>query len=351
MADRNTDENVRQVWSEDDLDRALAALNAEVPAGEAALAKARAELMGEAGAVPAPEPRQHRRRRVSWAAAFGTVAAVVAGVLVLPALPFGDEPGVPGAAAEVLNRSADRIGAIDEPVPPGHYRYVETHAWHMVLRETGSYLGEGVTRVWVPAEWTQQWRQDGYSTGQRKWIEGSDADLPEEVRHRGPESVKTSLARCGDFMAEPDQQCHTPGGWGKPTPEFLGTLPSDPVQLYQRLRADTAGKGPDPDVEMVVYAADALRGGLLPATVRANLYRALAVMPSLEISDRHANLDGRIGVAFGVDRAGIKQEIIIDPGTGQFIGERMTSSSSGEVVSYTSVSTGVVGEIGALPVK
>ncbi|MGA6163782.1 CU044_5270 family protein [Amycolatopsis magusensis] len=345
------DRNVRQMWSEDDLDRALAALNAEVSPGEPALAKARAELMTEVGVVHTAEPRRRDRRRWRWAAALGTVAAVAAGVLVLPALPIGEEPGVPGAAAEVLNRSADRLGAIDEPVPPGHYRYVETHAWHRVYRETGSYLGEGVTRVWVPADRTQQWRQDGYSTGQRKWIEGSDADLPEESRQTGPSALTSRLARCGDFMAEPDQQCHVPGGWGKPTPEFVATLPGDPVGLHDRLRADTAGKGPDPDVEMVVYASDALRGGLLPAPVRANLYRALAAMPSLEISERDANLDGRIGIALGVDRAGIKQEIIIDPETGQFIGERMTDTDSGEVVSYTSVSTGVVGEIGALPVK
>ncbi|MDI5982839.1 hypothetical protein, partial [Amycolatopsis magusensis] len=66
MADWNADRNVRQVWSEDDLDRALAALNAEVPSGESALAKARAELMGEAGVVPAPEPRPHRRRDGRW---------------------------------------------------------------------------------------------------------------------------------------------------------------------------------------------------------------------------------------------------------------------------------------------
>ncbi|GAB2752325.1 CU044_5270 family protein [Amycolatopsis magusensis] len=354
MADWNADRNVRQVWSEDDLDRALAALNAEVPAGESALAKARAELMGEAGVVPAPEPRPHRRRDGRWwrwAAAFGTVAAVVAGVLVLPALPFGDETGVPSAAAEVLNRSADRIGTADDPVPPGQYRYVEKRSWLMTFTERGSYLGERVTQLWVPAAWSEEWVQRDYGTAKRKWIEGGAADLPEPERLDGQGAMQEVRARCGDFFVAPADQCRVPGSWGQVTPEFLASLPSDPVQLYQRLRADTAGKSPHPDLDVLTQAADALGDGLLPAPVRANLFRALAMVPSLQISDRNITVDGRIGIGLGVDRDGFKEELVIDQETGQLIGVRTTDTRNGSVRNYTSVVTGAASGIGVVPVR
>ncbi|MGC7095792.1 hypothetical protein ACPZ19_14060 [Amycolatopsis lurida] len=140
----------------------------------------------------------------------------------------------------------------------------------------------------------------------------------------GP-SVSERRAECGDFDFEPAQRCQGLNGWHRPTPEQLATLPDDPARFHDWMRAETAGEGRD------------------------NLYRAPAMVPALEIRDEHADLDGRLGVGLGVESGGHLYEIIVDPDTGQFIGERQ--STTDDVSSYTSVTTGVVDKIGAEPAK
>lgn len=140
------------------------------------------------------------------------------------------------------------------------------------------------------------------------------------------------------------------GNWQFPKPEFLAGLPTDPERLYERLRADSGG-----DRQSLVYAADALRTGLVPAAARANLLRALTYLPGLDVTDRAADLDGQLGVALGISEDGERQEIILDPGTSEVIGERRVSDSmfagipKGTVITYTSVTTAVVDGIGAKP--
>lgn len=80
------------------------------------------------------------------------------------------------------------------------------------------------------------------------------------------------------------------------------------------------------DAELLVYAADALRTGRVPADVRAAIYRAFAKIPSLQITEREANLDGAIGTAFAVDDGNVREEIIIDATTGEFIGENLSAN-------------------------
>jgi hypothetical protein len=161
-------------------------------------------------------------------------------------------------------------------------------------------------------------------------------------------------ARCGDFHGSSGGSragscAARTGGWQQPTPAFLAGLPRDPAALYARLRADTKGHGRDPDAEVLVYATDALRTGLVPADVRAALYRAVAHLPGLKIVDHQANLDGRQGVALGMsDGGGGTQQIIFDPATGQFIGERSTDGH-GRPEEITSVTTSVAAAIGVRP--
>ncbi|MBN6036498.1 CU044_5270 family protein [Amycolatopsis sp. 195334CR] len=343
-------EDVRPMWSEEELDLALATLNADVPAGERALAKARAELASVAGEpAPADRPARPPRRRRRWAMAIATVAAVTTAAVVVPALPFWETPG---AAAAVLNTAADRIGAADQPVGPGQFRYVETHMWGLSMNENGNeYLAEYVSQLWAPADWKQEWLQRSRNTGKRQWVKGSEADLtPAERSVAGP-SVSERRAECGDFDLEPAQRCQGLSGWLRPTPAQVTALPDDPAAFHDWMRAETAGKGKSPDQQMVVLAGDMLRGGLIPAADRVNLYRALAMVPGLEIRDEHANLDGRLGVGLGVEAQGHLYEIIVDPGTGQFIGERQSKPDDDTVSSYTSVTTAVVDGLGIEPSK
>ena len=307
---------------------------------------------------PAGEaPKRHRGR---WVAAGGTVAAIVAGVLVVQAVPFGDAPVAAAAAAEVLNEAADRIGASDPVVAPGQYLYVESHRWDMLITHTEdrtfSYLQENVIQTWVPHDRNDEWLQRTYVTGQREWLEGSEADLPALGVDPDDRQLDVRRARCGDFYPEGGEApCEREGSWQDPTPEFVAALPSDPRELYDELLEVAEEDDEDPSLTVLDFVDDAIQRGLLPASLRANLYRALAFVPELEISDRSANLDGRVGIGLGIDRGGWRQELIIDQDTGQYIGGRLTTTRdfpevpAGTVMSYTSLSTAVVDRIGTEP--
>jgi len=356
-------DNVRAMWSEDELDQALAALQPAAEPDERAFGRARTELLLAAGA-PAPSvadepPVRSRRRWGWWAGASATVAAVVAAVLVVQTVQFGDN--MPSAAAvEGLNSAADKVNSVDEPLGPGQYRYIATHAWWMSSMDKYSYLAENLLETWVPADEKQDWLWRRDVTGARKWVSGTEA----EAKAAGWTSVDEPgwpegewRAPCGDWFAtdEGKKPCATPGTWQTPNAEFMASLPRDPDQLYDRLRKDTAGRGNDENMEMLVYVADMLRSGLVPADLRAALYRTLAKVPGLEITEQVANLDGQKGTSYGISAGGERHDVIIDPATGQFIGERQIVEEGyenvppGTVTEYTSVTTAVVSGMGVRP--
>jgi hypothetical protein len=351
-------ENVHEVWSEQELDTALAGLHAGVPAPD--LGATRAELMAAAGARPSTQDVGSRRHWLRWAVSAAAVLLIVAGVLIVQTVSIGDHPPAASAAAAGLNSAADKVGARDPAVAPGQYRYLAAHSWNLATialagkdgntADAGlSYLQEQLSETWIPADPDQEWLLRTGDTDNRKWLVGSEAKAKEEGIELPPGRHEEMRAPRGEFYGRNEPS------WQTPTPEFLAALPTDPKKLYDKLRADTAGRGQDPDLEMLVYVADVLRGGTVPAAVRANLYRTLAMVPGLEITDGAANLDGKVGVAYGMNRAGGRQEVIIDAATGQFIGEREVNTRAlpglpaGTVTSYSSVTSAVVDAIGVAP--
>ena len=143
------------------------------------------------------------------------------------------------------------------------------------------------------------------------------------------------------------------GTWynGKPTAGSLDGLPRDPQQLLNYIYRVTTGTGVSPDGEALVFIADTIRTGVVPAGLRASLYTAAAGIPGVAITDHSATLDGRTGIAFGRDVGnGVRQEIIINPDTGQLIGERqvllhngvLPALPAGEPMGWTAVTTTVV---------
>lgn len=376
----DTRDNVRPMWSEDELDRALAALRPATDASpasrtsrifrasqasrvdEQALGRVRSEVLAAAGRPGQDAPVRRRRRWAGWVAAAATVATVTAGTLVVQTVQFGGR--APSAAAvSQLNSAADRVAPADQPLGPGQYRYVATHAWWMstsVLRDGSySYLAENLLETWVPADQKQEWLWRRDVTGARKWIGGTE----EEARAAGvpvdaagwPEGEWR--APCGDWFAAEKGRlpCAGDGSWQIPTPEFLSALPRDADELFDRLRADTGSRGADADLEMLVYVADVLRTGLVPADLRAALYRVLARVPGIDVTEQVANLDGQKGAAYGISAKGIRRDVIVDPVTGQFIGEREVTEAGfnnvppGSVISYTSMTTAVVDGMGVRP--
>lgn len=351
-------DNVQDVWSEDELDAALTTLRSDVHTDERALGRTRAQLLATASgddtrvaAEPSPQPS---RRGVRWWVA-AAAAAVAATVLVTQ---FGGEPPVASAAARELNSAADKIGAHDEPIGPGQYRYVVTRSWDLTSINDGrvsfSYLEERLFEIWMPADWRQEWLTRDTPTGKRKWIVGSERAAKEADLVPDPGPTSEVRAPCGS-----ERGCTDLGSWDWPTWRFVISLPRDPKKLYDELRRQP---GADTSAGMLGYLAEVLQSGLVPADLRAVMYRTLAMVPGVEITEKAVNLDGRTGIAFaatepdkGLLKDGSRQELIIDPETGQLIGERQVAAKADEIApagtttEYTSVTTAVVDGMGAKP--
>jgi hypothetical protein len=375
---------VTRLWSDDELDEALRGLHAETGDSTQALATARAKLLAAATGNPAPvnpngapgspspglrvggtgavAPTRRRRRWVRGGLAAGIAAVLVTiGLLVPSFVTKQNRPVNSAEAIGVLNRAAvAALGATDEPVGPGQYRYIETHAWWTVFSGYNIFRVENLIRTWVPAQPddpTQDWMLDRHPTGNRVWIEGSEEQAREDGTFTDAQQGAVTLkatAPCGNFYTP--GPCPRTGSWQDPTPGFLAGLPRDPAQLYERLQADAPDNARGP-AELLVYAADALRTGLVPADLRAALYQALTRVEGIELTDQAANLDGRVGTAIGIDDGQFRHDIIIDPVTGSFIGEREVltddydGAAEGTVMNYSAVTTAVVDAIGAIPAE
>jgi hypothetical protein len=215
------------------------------------------------------------------------------------------------------------------------------------------YMAETETELWVPADYRQEWLGRFTTTGRRQWIQGTEAQARADgidIDH--PVTVPNGEVRapCGDFTAKMENRepCDRPGGWvGGTTPEFFDSLPDDPRELYDLLRKETAGRGQDPDVEMLVYTQNVLGGVGAPAGSRATFYRALALMPSLRITEQVATLDGQVGVAIGVEGGPARMELVVDPDTGRFIGSR--EWYEGQLAGTRSARTTIVDGMGTRP--
>ncbi|MEV1113739.1 CU044_5270 family protein [Actinosynnema sp. NPDC049800] len=362
-----SDDDVRRLWTEDELDSALDALNAHVRADEPVLVRTRAALLAdieqeEEGVTTTPE-RRPRRSTGRWLAAAAVVVVLVAGALVAQTVSFGGPAPATAEAVRTLDQAASTtIGAVDEPVGPGQYRYVATHAWWMgttsVEGKGFAWLTEHLMETWVPANPSDEWMLRRDATGNEQWVIGTRAEaeaagvagrrgLPD--RRGWPEGEWR--APCGDFFGE--SKCQDGGSWQNPTAEWQAGLPTDPDALFERLRADVPdGRG---DAALFAYAADALRSGLVDKDVRAAIYRALTRIDGLEVTEEQANLGGRVGIALGVEDDDRRRDIIIDPETGRFIGERQVATDdvddfeAGTVLEFTAVTTAVVDAIGVEP--
>ncbi|OQO93774.1 hypothetical protein B1813_04390 [Saccharomonospora piscinae] len=340
---------VSRVWTEAELDEALDALHADVRADEAVVERARSGLPPTSECGPLPRRRGPSR----WWVAAAVAGLVAAGATVTQILPSGDGVGV--SAAATLERASGSAAGL--ATTPGRYRYVETHAWWITTTEVDgarfAWRSEHLRETWVPHRQTDEWWHRRDVTGEREWVLGSE----EQARAAGVEFTPGEVDEgewrvpCGDWFAE--QPCTRPGGWHNPTPEWQAGLPRDPGALLDRLRRD-APDNTRGDVELLVLAAQALRSGLLTEEVRSALYAALASLPGLEVTAERANVDGRVGTALGMDDGTVLEEIIIDPDTGRFLGDRQVASGGsdlpeGTVLSYTAVSVSVVDAAGKRP--
>jgi RNA polymerase sigma-70 factor (ECF subfamily) len=290
--------------------------------------------------------RPHRGlKRAGWISGTTIVVAGIAAALVLSNVVgvAGWRGGAePAAAAALSDAAAATIKTSDPVVGPGQYLKVSTQAVYSVDGDDGTghgaaYLATQDGQMYVPADHNDDW----------VWVR----DPSTVAQTFGPASKRAAAA--DNTSTKPEIIRAAKGAWynGKPTAEGFDSLPRDPQQLLNYIYRVTAGAGVSRDGEALVYIADTLRTGVVPADLRAALYKAVAGIPGVTITDKAATLDGRTGIAFGRDEGnGVRQEIIIDPGTGLLIGERevllrngiLPGVPAGESMGWTAVTTTVV---------
>ncbi|MDJ0318656.1 CU044_5270 family protein [Arthrobacter antibioticus] len=297
-------------------------------------------------------PRKALRITLMTAATLGLVTALVGGNVIGLA---GWRGAASAEAAEVLNNAAKlAINSTDPVLAPGQYLKIDsTNLW---LSESTPAVAEGDKFVaGTPVSWLDTEKMSIYVPADRdqEWVWDRSGRVP--TTFFSAQAKETALEQAKD-IGDTSEHLRAANGafYGSPS-----TLPSekelagysrDPRMLLNDIYLKTLGAGQSLDGEALVWIADLLRTGLVPADLRAALYKAASLIPGVSVTDNQATLDGQRGVAIGrVEGASnVRQDIIIDSATGQLIGERqvaleaMGSVPAGATIGWTTIRTTVV---------
>jgi hypothetical protein len=362
-----TEHEPRTLWTDEQLDEALHTLRA----------RDTGDLSGPRAALHEGLDAPRRRHRRWPYAAVAAGVAVVAAVGLVVTDPFGGHPagttagghasptapphtGTTVTAAGALNLAAEHTTTIaDVTVRPGQYLYVDNSV-KSVSQEVGKLAWRQTfrTQTWVPADGTGTWTQTNTRVGPVEWLVGSAAEAAKEgtdATKPGP-PAGTVTAACGDFRAVFGGQqpsCDRPDSdLQQATPAMLAALPRDPHKLLDQLRE---GQPLTSDNEYSVLQRSwlILQSGLVHADLRATIYRMLALLPDLKVTERSANLDGERGTALGITMGDTRLDVILNPDTSQLVGERIVQVDkanglpAGTVIDASSFHVKAVGSAGA----
>lgn len=326
----------------------------DVAAGKNALAaalKSRAEV-AEPIAVGAEHPP---RRRVRWLAAAAAVVVLTGGGLAASTVDLTGVGSNSATAAEELIKAADLASRVTErPLAPGQFRYVRSRYEGITVEygSTKAWTTESGSEQWIPADRRDEWKIR-FSISSVEWLEDHEGEgKPDPGPFKDGSEFTGKCGKYSYYAADQPDRC-TNGTFSNPTPEFIAALPKDPAVMLARLKDD----GHAGDSGALMSAGEALNSGQYPAEVRATVFRALALLPGLVVTDKKANLDGKEGVALGMKYFDDFTEIIIDPENGDYIGRRATVAEDqpeekgglekGTVRSSSAVTTKIVDSLGA----
>lgn len=296
-------------------------------------------------------PRKALRITFTAVATMALATALVAGNVIGLA---GWRGGASAEAAEVLNNAAAMsIKTVDPVVGPGQYLKIDsTNLWLSTygMEDTSGGVGSYTTVEWLDTE-----KMSMYVPADRdqEWVWNRSGRIP--TTFFSEQAKEVALQQAKD-IGDSSEHLRAANGafYGSPSTfpssKELAGYSRNPRMLLNGIYLKTLGAGQSVDGEALVYIADLLRTGLVPADLRAALYKAAALIPGVSVTENQATLDGQTGVSIGrVEGASnIRQDIIIDPTTGQLIGERQVAlEGKGSVpadttITWTTIRTTVV---------
>lgn len=319
----------------------------------------------------APLKTRRRRRTVAWAGFSVLGAASVVGALVAADVlgVVGWNGGADPAAASALRSAAAAAIQVSDPVVGAEqYLFVRTDG---VFSGVGT-LEEDADRIRAQGGEIQpsddvailvSTHDELYVPADRNdtWVWISCTSQPSQTF--GPRSERYAEEYAEDMNTYDLDVIRqfpggiTPGGGhfggyaeGTTTSIDYGALPREPRPLLDEIYELNGTSGQSRDGQALEWIISTLQWGIVPADFRAALYEAAAEIPGVEITDAQATLDGTTGIAIGrLETASYtRHEFIIDPETGQYIGERRVTLDGyagmppGTVTDWTAVTTSVV---------
>jgi hypothetical protein len=266
--------------------------------------------------------RARRGRVVAASAGLALVAVLGAAVLVARQLPTEREPAASVAtAAELATRAATAAAAGSVPTP-------RPHQW-VYTKELTVESGSG--KPWTHERWV---RADGKKDASADNNDLRAARVSDVDRGLMQQRAVAMWPRCPPGKREQLARIRPAVGLGRlfPNPAAVPTDPDGLLAAVYRLLEDP-DCGPilgDNLQDRSFTLINVLLEGVLPAEVRAALYRALAKIPGVTVAHGATDAAGRGGVAFvraaSIEVPGssrwLRLEIILDPDTYGYLGER-----------------------------
>ncbi|WP_410655798.1 hypothetical protein [Amycolatopsis sp. lyj-112] len=378
------DGSIRKVWSDAELDEALADLHSEPEVKQDELSRAKASLLRAAGEVddellPASQPVRPAKKRPGswrWIAAAAAAALVPGGVIVATNVFVGND-GQDTAAHATLAPSGDVLNDLrseDIPLQKGQYRFITESTWRTQISDkTGLvYQLHEVVEKWLPAKLGKAPKRRFTRTGEIRWIKGDYQlarslgetipgamsevvygtiandppvfpPLPTSGQMTGPATTSsaivppaaTTTTTTTTTPSTPSTKKKDPpvADWLNPSTEFLAGLPTDPGQLLERLRLDptTRAGAPLPGrvnaaPEMYEMAYNVLRAGYGFGALRVALGKALAQIPGITMQPG-TTPDGQRVVTFSVTASTQTREMTLDLATANVVRNRVIKVS------------------------
>lgn len=271
-------------------------------------ARARAALLARIAerTVTVPtgrEPVKGRGWRVpgwAWRSGFATLgaAAVVAGVVAVGAVGQGTPPAgkLPAYVASGPNSPIFELAAL----------YAEKETFKPPRLDQWTYVEMKIVRGKIAVD-----KGQATSETNRSWVRADGRQTAMMVDGKLEISLETPDAT--DRMP--------PQGYAS-----LAGLPTEPQALLGWLRARIPfGENAEAERDSIAYSLiyAMLRDNVLPASLKATLLRALALIPGVTQSAGPVDFDGRPAIAVGMVHDGWRREdILLDPTTHEFLGGR-----------------------------
>jgi hypothetical protein len=270
--------------------------------------------------------RSRRRRlpltRFGWrlAATGGLAVALAAGLIGMQVMGVGGHAPLSAEAAEIFENAALVALQTSTVTPrPDQFVYVESATAYGTgtAAGTGKDGDAGPPTGWVISEKLRRawFSVDGTGDGLVRERPESDPKGWSETPMPGCVDGKVSDVAGGKAAtANQDQGC-------EPRPAYLGDLPTDPENMYDYLYRNSHGGNPA-DEQAFITVGDLIRENYVPPKAMAAMFRAAAKIHGTTVVRDVVDPAGRKGVAVAYTGGSRRRELIFDPKTYEYLGER-----------------------------